>query len=213
MSLTSEQSKRKSWCVARPRASPFALGCVCGVSVPMATWTVTGVELRYVSHNKLDAAKARIGDAFEMMSERLAEALVARLQSRVKLAAGFLGCAKAAIGEHGFDIFAGVAGDGDFEIVNRGGAIQCESSRVTAAHEIDKNRREAALDDVAAESPDDHLLTSAGVGQCVDHGAQGIGRENVRERIEKAGNAAALCKAFQNVRCGLCRRAPGWARF
>ena len=116
------------------------------------------------------------------------------IQSPVKLATGFLGCAEAAIGEHGFHILAGVAGDGDFEIVNRGGAVQCESRGVTAAHEIDENRGQAAFNDMAAESPEDHLFASAGVGQCVDHSAQRIGHENVRERIEPSRNTTALIR-------------------
>ena len=89
----------------------------------------------------------------------------------IHFATSFFGGAEAAVGEHGFDIFAGLAGDGDFEIVNGGSSVQRESGRVAAAHEIDENRREAALDDVTAESPQDHLFAIARGNQGVDDGA------------------------------------------
>ena len=100
---------------------------------------------------------------FEMTAERFAEARLRQSSEmpRYNLAAGFFGGAETAIGKHGFDIFAGLAGDGDFEIVDRGGAVQRKGGGVAAAHEIDQNGRQAALDDVAAESPEDHLLAGA----------------------------------------------------
>ncbi len=57
-----------------------------------------------------------------MAAERFSETLFV-FQSRVELAAGFFGGAKAAIREHSFHVFAGVPGDGNFEIVNRGRAV------------------------------------------------------------------------------------------
>src|SRR5580704_763653 len=134
--------------------------------------------------------EAGIGNGFEMMAQRFSETLFA-FEGGVELAAGFLSSAKAAVRQHGFHVFAGVAGDGDFEIVNRGSAVQCEARRIASTHEIDENRGEAALDDVTAEPPDNHFFASAGADQSVNDRSKRIGRENVRERIEKVGNASA----------------------
>ena len=84
-----------------------------------------------------------------------------------------------------------MAGDGDFEIVDRGGAVHGESGGVTAAHQIDQNGRQSALDDVAAESPEDHFLAGAGVGQCIDDRAKRIGCQDVRKRIQQRRDATA----------------------
>ena len=106
--------------------------------------------------------ETRVGDGFEMLPERFAKTLLV-IQCRVKLTAGFFSGSEAAVREHGFHVFAGLSGDGDFEIVNRGRAVERKGSGVTALHKIDQDGREAALDDMAAESPEDHFLAGAGV--------------------------------------------------
>src|ERR1039457_7277082 len=68
----------------------------------------------------------------------LASAFVDRF---VHLAASLLGRAETAVGEHGFDILARLAGDGDLEIVDGRGAVQSEGGRETAMHEVDQDGR------------------------------------------------------------------------
>src|SRR5580704_4388073 len=109
---------------------------------------------------KAGGAISRIGDFVEMQAQRFPESSVT-FERAIHFAASFFGGAEAAIGQNGFDVLASLAGDGDFEVVNGGSAVQSESGRVAAGHEIDKNRREAALDDVTAEAPHDRLFAIA----------------------------------------------------
>ena len=130
-----------------------------------------------------------------MTPERFSETLFAiqgcsLIQGPVELTAGFLRRAEAAIGKHGFDIFAGVSGDRDFKIVDRGRTVERKRRGVTPVHEIDQDRRQAAFYDVAAESPEDHFLAGASVRQCIDDGAQRIGRQDMRKRIKQCADAA-----------------------
>src|SRR5579885_3290427 len=114
---------------------------------------------------------SRSCDQFEPAAQGFADAEAFAISARngaVELAAGFLGRAEAAIGQYGFDIFAGLSGERDFEIVNRGRAVHGERGGVTAVHEIDENRREAAFNDMAAEAPDNSALPGAGLGDSVD---------------------------------------------
>ena len=153
---------------------------------------------------------------FSRCGRALRRSLPARsaIQRGVHFAAGFFGGAEAAVGEHRFHVFAGVAGDGDFEIVDRGGAVQREGGGVAAAHQIDQDRREAALDDVAAESPQDHFLARARASASAsttarnESAARMCGSESSQRR-----NAAARIGLGRNARRALCRRGPrsGWS--
>ena len=73
----------------------------------------------------------------------------------VEVAAGLFGGAETAIGEDGFDIFAGVAGDGDFVIVDGGGSVHGEAVGVAFIGEVEEDGGEADFDHVAADTPDD----------------------------------------------------------
>ena len=84
-----------------------------------------------------------------------------------------------------------MSGESDFEIVNRGGTVQGETGGVAAAHQIEQDRREAALDDVSAHAPQDGALVPARAGQRIDYGAKAVGGEEVRQGIEKSGDAGA----------------------
>src|SRR5579864_4370519 len=125
-----------------------------------------------------------------MAAERFAEA-VASAERGIHFAAGFLGCSEASIRQDGFHVFAGLAGDGDFKIVNRGCAVQGEGAGVAALHQVDQNWRQAALDDVAAEAPQDHPLSGASGGESLYHGAKGIAGQNMRERIDPGRDSTA----------------------
>ena len=108
----------------------------------------------------------------------------------VHLAPGLFGRAEAPVGQDRLDVFAGVAGQRDFEIVNRGRPVERETGGVAAAHEIEQHGRQAALDDVPAHAPQDRPLVLARARQRIHHGAKTIGGEEVRQRIQQARDPA-----------------------
>ncbi len=75
---------------------------------------------------KAGGAISRIGDSTEMQAQSFAESGVA-FERAIHFAASFFGGAEAAIGKNGFNVLTGLAGDGDFEVVNGGCAVQSES--------------------------------------------------------------------------------------
>ena len=86
--------------------------------------------------------------------ELLSCALVDRL---VQLLSGLLCHAEPARAEDGIDILRRRAAERHLEIVNEYGAIHRERGDIPALHEIDQHRRQACLDDVRAESPDEPM--------------------------------------------------------
>ena len=86
---------------------------------------------------------------------------------------GFAGHAELAGAEAGFDVFGGVAGECDFEIVDERGAVHGDAGDEAAVHQIDEDRAEADLDDVAADAPEDGMRVACGrdgwrSGDCAD---------------------------------------------
>src|SRR6266436_9096150 len=81
----------------------------------------------------------------------------------VEILAGFRGHAECAGAETGFDVFGSVADEGDFEVVDEGGAVHGEGGDEAAAHEIDEDRAEADFDYVAADAPEDGFAVLAGL--------------------------------------------------
>ncbi len=156
---------------------------------------------------------ARVAGALvQCPPERLSHAdavAIAFDDGAVHFAPGLFGGAEASVGQDGFHVFAGVSGEGDFEIVNGGGTIQGEAGGVAAAHQIEQHRREAALDDVSAHAPEDGALVPARAGQGIHDGAKAVGGEEVRQRIEKSGNARRRAgRARRNRLPSPCRRVP-----
>src|SRR5712692_7393701 len=64
----------------------------------------------------------------------------------VDVLAGFGGHAELAFAEASFDVFGGVAGERDFEIMNKRGAVHGDSRDEAAVHQIDQDGAEADLD-------------------------------------------------------------------
>ena len=113
---------------------------------------------------------------------------------QIHLAAGLFGRAEAAVGQHRFHVLAGVARDGDLEIVNRGRAVHRERRGKSAAHQVEQHRREAALDDVPAHAPDDRLARfRARLSSASTTPRNESARQNLRQRIEQSGDAGRLC--------------------
>ncbi len=110
----------------------------------------------------------------------------------VDVAASFFGHAEFAFAENGVNIFRSAAGHGDFEIVNQRRAVHGDAADEAAAHEVDQERAEADLDDVAAHAPENRGAASARFDDGSREGAQIFRGENVRKRIEKFGEGSAL---------------------
>ncbi len=129
---------------------------------------------------------------FEPTSQRFAHAqsvAMARGNGAVHVAARFFGGAKAAVRQYRFDIFTGVSGECDFEIVDGRRAIERERGDVSAAHEVHQHRREAAFNHMATQSPDDRAPFLARCAQRVNDRPERIARQNMRQRIEPARDA------------------------
>ena len=103
----------------------------------------------------------------------------------VEVAAGFLGHAKLTGAETGFDVFGGVAGERDFEIVDEGGAVHGDSRDEAAAHEIDEDGTETDFDDVAAEAPENGAALFAGAMDGGEKIVKVFGGEDFGKGIEE----------------------------
>ena len=103
----------------------------------------------------------------------------------VEILAGFRSHAECAGAETGFDVFGSVTGEGDFEIVDERGAVHGQRGDEAAAHEIDQQRAEADLDDVAADAPENGFALLAGLVDGSEEVAEVSGGEEVGEGSEK----------------------------
>lgn len=109
----------------------------------------------------------------------------------VEVAAGLFSGAETAIGEDGFDIFAGVAGDGDFVIVDGGRAVHGEAVGVAFIGEVEEDGGEADFDHVAAEAPNDGSLGLFGLLQFFRDFPERVGGEDSGEVVEEGGEGRA----------------------
>src|SRR5208283_1821896 len=118
---------------------------------------------------------------------------VGQLGDFIDVGAGFFGHAELPLAEGGFDILGSIAGHGDFKIMDQGSAIHGDAGNESAAHEVNENRAEANLDDVAAKSPENgpFLFTRAMNGS--KQVAQIPRRQNSRQGVEelREGSVAA----------------------
>ncbi len=123
----------------------------------------------------------------EMFGRRLAEPESARRASGdrlVQLPAGFFGHPELARSEARVDFLGRRARERDFEIVNQARAIHGDRGDEPPLHEIDDHGRQAGLDDVRPESPDDGPIAGPGRENGVDDRAKISGGEQVRPRRE-----------------------------
>ena len=80
-----------------------------------------------------------------------------------------------------------------------GGAVEGEGGGIAAVQQVDQDRREAALDDVAAEAPQDAAAAGAGVAQSGDDGAERIGGEELGETVEPVGEGQGFLRREAHV--------------
>ncbi len=129
----------------------------------------SAVSLQHQAERRI----SRVGRGFQAPAQRFADSQpVAHAfgDGAIHLAAGFFRRSEAAVRQRRLHVLAGVPGQRDFEIVNGRGAIQREDRGVAAPHQVDQHRRQSALDDVAAQAPDDGASSGArggdGIGHC-----------------------------------------------
>ena len=112
---------------------------------------------------------------FQRAAQRFAHAELVAVPTGdrdIHLAPGLFRRAKPAVREHRFHVFTGLAGDGDFEIVDGRRAVHREGGGKAAAHQVGQQGGEAALDDVPAHPPDDGLPGRARPDQSFDGEAE-----------------------------------------
>jgi hypothetical protein len=154
----------------------------------MATWTVTAVGLQDEAAFAVLGVGAQLEPAAQRFAHSQAFAHAAR-DGAVHLAPGLFGGAEAAVGQHRFHVLAGVAGERDLEIVDGRRAVHGERGGIAAPHQVDQHRRQAALDYVAAQAPDDGAPAPPRLADGVHHGAKRVGRQHARQRLEQSPDA------------------------
>jgi hypothetical protein len=88
-------------------------------------------------------------------------------------------------------VLRGPAGHRELEVVNEARAVERQPRDEAAVHEVDEDRREADLQDMGAQAPEDRPLPPAGPVHLAREVAQDGSREDARKAVEKGGQAAA----------------------
>jgi len=114
----------------------------------------------------------------------------------VEIEARLFGHAELSAAEDGVHVFGRVADQRDFEIVDQRGAVHGDSADVTAANEVNEHGREADLDHMTAEAPENWAALRTRFAQGGEDGAEIVAGKNVRERCDPLLHAhAALGRA------------------
>src|SRR5580658_4844889 len=109
----------------------------------------------------------------------------------VEVQARLLGHSEFTAAKNGFDVFRRAAHQRDFKVVNEPRAIHCDPAHKAAIHEIDQERPEADLDDVASDSPNNGFTAAASIHNRIANFAQIFSGQNARKRFEKIREVAA----------------------
>jgi len=128
-----------------------------------------------------DAAREKLPGGFAVADSNA----MRKFSEFVDVLAGFGGHAELAFTEACFDVFGGVAGQGDFEIVDERRSVHGDSGDEAAFHQIDQDGTEADFDDVAADAPEDGFALFARAVNGSEKMAEIFGGEDVGKRIEK----------------------------
>src|SRR5437762_1498414 len=164
-------------------------------------WYVKPVRAEEYRQFRMSEASIDIG-AVERAGERLTHAvLLARPadEGLVHLTSGFLRHAEAAVAQTGGDILRRTAESSDFKVVNRGGAIHRDVADDAASHEIDEERREPGLYNVAAEHNEDAALAARGAGNRIDDTEEVTSDEHVGQRGEKGAESAIIARRVREL--------------
>ena len=157
------------------------------MSVPMATWTVTGMfncdAVAEDAHRRVRRIRAG-----EVIADTTADALARThgiADGAVQETAGLVGHAKSSRAEGRVDILGRGSRQSQLEIVNDTGAVHRDRRHESALHQVDQHRRKARLDHVGADAPED-----SGVGRFrrlnrPHHRFEIVARENRRQRVDE----------------------------
>ena len=189
---------------AAERCRRSTAGCVCGVSVPMATCTVTGTRARHACSSRLARRMRGRRESVERARPALRPRPCPPRSAAIPFAAGFFRRAEAPVRQHRFHVFAGLARRARFR--NRGWRPS-RSSRTPVA----KPRRIRSISTGARP----HLITCPPMPQMIaasafaraadriDHSAKRIARQDVRQasrasprrrtRSDKAARNRPIC--------------------
>ena len=128
--------------------------------------------------------------ARQQLSRRFAKAEAAASRANrdfIEIQAGFGRHAEFSAAEARLDILRRVAHERDLEIVDERSAVHGDAGDEAPAHQIDHNRPEANLDDVAAHSPEDGFALRA----------RGVNRDEQMSKILRCEDAGKPIQKFR----------------
>ena len=111
---------------------------------------------------------------------------------KIDVSAGLLSHAESALLELGFDIFAGRADEGDFEVMDDASPIHRDGRDEAPVHEVDQHGTQAGLDDVTAQSPQDRLADTPCPNNRLRKVTQGLRTQEIRQAPQKVGDRSSL---------------------
>src|SRR5437870_9415113 len=161
---------------------------MCGMSVPMARCTVTGMRCLWAAARTLDAASFA---AITPLVRNCPAASPYPMRIRcASFAISFryfpVSChAELALAKRGLDVFGSVPGKRYLEIVNERRAIHRDSRDKPAIHQVDQHRPKSHLDDVAAHAPKNRFAFLPRGKNRAEKFAKIARRKNLRKRIQK----------------------------
>ena len=154
------------------------------MSVPIATCTVAGSPSRHAAASRLSVEVAGARTARREVAPHRgaeAEAVAVALDDRpVHLLAGLAGHAEGARAEPRLDVLRGLPGHRELEVVDDPRPVEGDRGDEAPLHEVDQDRREADLDHVGAQPPDDGPAAGAGPQDLVAQRAQRLAGEDPR---------------------------------
>src|ERR1700684_344583 len=113
--------------------------------------------------------------AAEELTRCFAEPDLAALRAKgsfVEEKAGFLGHSEFAIAKNSFHIFGRAAHERDFKVVDESGTVHRDTAYKAAIHEVNQERAQADLDDVASYAPENCLAGSPSIQNRITNSPQ-----------------------------------------
>ena len=164
------------------------------MSVPIATWTVTGIWRRCAVAIRLRSAHRAFADG-EVGAHGLTKPLLPGLRAAndlVEDSARLFGHAKAPGSQRFVHILRCDACKRDLEIVDDASAVHCKRGHVSALHQVDDDWRDTGLDHMGADAPNDAGIARA----CIDDGTHDatkvLSGENGWQRVKPFFERAPL---------------------
>ena len=99
----------------------------------------------------------------------------------IQIEPSFLGHAECAAAQRGLDVFGGVAGQCDLEIVHQPGAVCRDAADEVVADHVNQHWREPDLEDVPAQAPENGLAARSRAEDGPHHRPQIVRGQNPRQ--------------------------------